>query len=102
MTWDSVISNAMKISDAQNSGKPRLFRNCQPELKLCNMGIMYAGPNGKDIMVRTVENANGVVIQRDICEFNTFGDIRSCKDWDTGRIGKSMKDGNGTWNSITE
>jgi hypothetical protein len=48
-------------------------------------------------MVRATENANGKTIDRDICKFNDFGDVRLCTDWDTGATTREMKNQNKEW-----
>jgi hypothetical protein len=37
-----------------------------------------------------------------MCEFNQFGDVRSCIDWDRGTTNRDMKDANGNWSKIAE
>jgi hypothetical protein len=98
-TWNSFVQNAITISARQNGGKPQMGRSCQPELKICNMAIFFKY-KGHDVMVRRAEDANGDLVRRDFCEFNDFGDIRTCIDWDSGKKTREMKDSKGEWVSI--
>jgi hypothetical protein len=47
------------------------------------------------MMVRTAEDPTGKLIDRDICKFNQFGDVRVCTDWDTGASSREMKNSSG-------
>jgi hypothetical protein len=51
-------------------------------------------------MVRVGEDINGKIIKRDYCEFNDFGDIRACTDFDTKSPSREMKDANGNWQEV--
>ena len=51
-------------------------------------------------MVKTTEDSNGKLISREMCEFNQFGDVRDCVDWDRGTTHRDMKDANGNWAKI--
>jgi hypothetical protein len=102
LRWEDVVNQAVSASAAQHNGKPLLNRVCQPELKVCNMAIFFTGKDGKDAMVHTAEDSNGKLIAREICEFNQFGDVRLCTDFDRGTIHRDMKDGNGNWSKIAD
>jgi hypothetical protein len=47
------------------------------------MAIFFTSKDGKETMVRTMEDSNGKVISREMCEFNQC-DVRICIDWDRG------------------
>ncbi len=48
-------------------------------------------------MARITENLNGKILSRESCEFNKFGDVRTCLNWDTGASHKDMKNIKGEW-----
>lgn len=98
-TWKQFIEKAMALSAQQNGGKPLLNRACQPELKLCNMAIFFK-LNGHDMMVRRSEDDTGKMVSRDLCDFNDFGDVRTCVDWDSGTKIREMKNSRGEWITI--
>jgi hypothetical protein len=100
--WTDIVNRAMSQSSSQNGGTPNMARVCQPELKICNLAIMFKGTNGKSMMVRVAEDVNEKIVSRDICTFNDFGDVRSCIDWDTGVQLKEMKNAAGNWYAINE
>ncbi len=54
------------------------------------------------MMTRVAQNASGVIVKKDICSFNAFGDVRDCTDFDTSVSTKEMKDKNGTWVMIEQ
>jgi hypothetical protein len=98
--WPDMVEAAAKASSSQNNGRPQLVRVCQPELKICNNGISYVSKDGKKMILRTAEDLAGKTIEREICEFNQFGDVRSCLNWDTGVTTKGMKNEKGDWISV--
>ena len=77
------MNEAINASTAQHNGKPQLGRVCQPVFKTCSMAIFFTSKDGKETMVRTMEDSNGKVISREMCEFNQC-DVRICIDWDRG------------------
>lgn len=99
-TWKSVIENAVTASMQQNGGRIQNNRVCQPELKLCTNAIFYKTNHGTDAMVRTTEDIDGKMVRRDLCTFNTFGDVRTCLDWDSGKVSREMRDANNKWSLI--
>jgi hypothetical protein len=96
-TWKELIAMAFSKSAEQNNGKPQFSRACQPEIKLCSSAVFFKAEDGTDMMLRTAEDSDGKLIDRDICKFNEFGDIRLCTDWDTGATIREMKNTNGDW-----
>jgi hypothetical protein len=80
----------------------QLARVCQPEFKTCTTAIFFTGKAGKENMVRTAEDSSGKVISREICEFNQFGDVRLCVDFDHGTTHRDMKDASGNWSKIAD
>ena len=98
-TWKAFVDMAITLSTRQNSGKPRMGRSCQPELKICNMAVFFKY-EGHDVMVRRADDAKGQLVSRDFCEFNDYGDIRTCFDWDSGKKTREMKNNGGEWVAI--
>lgn len=96
-SWDDLVKRALVASSEQNGGKPRVNRVCQPEYKLCTIAIFYANKEKTDVMLRTAENAAGKIIRRDMCSFNAFDDIRTCLNWESGKVTKEMKNLKGEW-----
>lgn len=102
LTWSEMVNKAMDRSASQNNGKPLFHRSCQPELKVCNVGLSYVDNQGKVAFLKTVEDMNGKVIVREACTLNDFKDVRICFDWDTGISHRDMKDSSGTWSKIAD
>jgi hypothetical protein len=96
-TWTEIADAAFLKSRQQNGGQTRSSRSCQPELKLCSVAVFFRGNDGTDMMLRIAENPFGKIIQRDICQFNNFGDVRFCIDWDTGTKIREMQNQHGDW-----
>jgi hypothetical protein len=71
-------------------------------MKLCNMAVFYRDSKGTDTMLRVTENLDGKIIQREVCTFNSFGDIRVCFDWDKGTTHRDMKNRNGEWYGVAD
>lgn len=99
-TWEAMVNMAFAKSAAQNNGKALFNRTCQPEFKLCSNAIFFKADDGKDMMLRTAENSDGKTIERDVCKFNEFGDVRICTDWDTGTSIREMQNENKVWVKI--
>ena len=98
--WSSIFGGALTRSSAQNNGRPNITRACQPEFKICTTALHLKANDGSDMMLRMAEDMNGKVVLRDICQFNAFGDIRTCVDWDTGATSRDMKDPKGIWTQV--
>ncbi len=92
----------INLSAQQNNGKPVFTRFCQPEFKKCTMGVTYSLKDGKEGFAKTVQDMNGKIIRRELCEMNDFKDVRSCLDWDTGAKHRDMKNTNGDWVQIAD
>ncbi|WP_354138523.1 ATP-dependent Clp protease proteolytic subunit [Bradyrhizobium sp. LB11.1] len=101
-TWAEVVNRAMERSASQNNGKPLFSRSCQPELKVCNIGVSYVDNQGKVAFVKTVEDMTGKVIVREACTLNDFNDVRTCINWDNGTSHRDMKDSNGAWSKVAD
>ncbi|WP_156640063.1 ATP-dependent Clp protease proteolytic subunit [Bosea sp. PAMC 26642] len=99
-TWGELIEMVVAISSQQNGGKPVKNRVCQPEIKSCSTAVFYKKSDGSDAMIRQVENVAGSILKRDMCRFNTFGDIRVCVDFDSSSESTSMKDEKGNWRGV--
>jgi len=42
------------------------------------------------------------LLKCEVCEFNKYGDMRLCRNWDTGMKHRDKQDSNGNWNVIAE
>jgi hypothetical protein len=101
-TWNSLLAAAIKASSDQNGGAPKLLRNCQPEAKVCNNVVIFKGKDGTHTAVLTREDLNGKTTEREFCTFNSFGDVRSCLNWDTSETHRDMKNSQGQWIKVSE
>ena len=99
-SWTQILDTAISTSTTQNNGNPRFSRVCQPELKSCVTGIFFKGQNKEETVLKTTENIDGTILKREICIFNTFMDIRTCRNWDTGSTSREMKSADGVWNLV--
>lgn len=99
--WATLTKKAFAISSAQNGGKPKTLRSCQPEAKACATGVMFKLNDGDAILLAR-EDLSGKVYKRELCTFNSFGDVRHCVDWDDGSTHRDMKDNRGEWNKIAD
>jgi hypothetical protein len=84
-TWEKLLDAAMELSAQQHEGKPELGRLCQPKFKECINALSFKANDGTDMIMKVTEDPNGQRIKREICSFNTHGDVRTCVDWDTAQ-----------------
>jgi hypothetical protein len=96
VSWKTLVSNALEISSKQNGGKPKTSRSCQPEAHVCTTAIIL-NMDGVDTAILARENAQGTIIEREICTFNDFSDVRTCMDFDSKLSHRDMKDSKGVW-----
>lgn len=96
-TWESLLDRAIELSKQQHGGTPDFERVCQPELKECINGLTFTAPDGTDMIMKVTEDMDGKRLSREVCSFNTSGDVRTCVDWDTGEQRRDMKDKDGNW-----
>jgi ATP-dependent protease ClpP protease subunit len=101
VNWSQFIERAVALSAAQHGGNPSFNRNCQPEMKVCNMAIFFRSEKGIDMMAHTVEDLHGKMIIREICEFNSFGDNRLCVNFDTKQTHRDLRDAQGNWTQVS-
>jgi hypothetical protein len=101
-TWSNLVDAAIATSASQNNGRPRFFRSCQPELKVCNSGIAYRDNKGADMAIKIAKDMKDRVITREVCSFNEPGDIRVCFDWDNQTTHRDMKDTKGDWYKVAD
>jgi len=99
-TWEGLVDKAFAMSSQQNGGKPLVDRVCEPEAKACRTAVFVKLKDGTTAMLRASEDPFGKTIMRDICQFNSFGDVRTCADWDTGATSREMKDSHGNWYTV--
>jgi hypothetical protein len=101
-TWDDVRKQALELSGKQRGGRPETLRFCEPELKLCNNGVVWRTGTGSRMFLRQAEDSNGKPLEREICEINSFGDVRVCIDWDTKIKHRDVKDLKGHWYQVAD
>ncbi|MET4207726.1 hypothetical protein [Bradyrhizobium sp. LA2.1] len=101
-TWNELVDAVTAMSASQNNGRPRYFRSCQPELKVCNTGIAYRDNKGTDMALKVVKDMKEAILSREICSFNVQGDIRVCFDWDKVSTHRDMKDNKGDWYKVAD
>lgn len=99
-TWDKLLDRAIELSEQQNGGQPDIKRICQPEYKECINGLSFKAKDGTDMIMKVTEDMDGKMLRREICSFNTHGDIRTCVNWETGETQRDMKDKNGDWYKV--
>lgn len=102
LSWKNLVAGAVKISSEQNRGSPNVLRSCQPEMKICNMGIYFKGKDGKEVLIRKTEDLKGQMVSRDVCTFNEFKDVRTCVNWDSGKVQTDMKNAQGQWIQVNQ
>ena len=101
-SWDDVRKQAIDLSGKQRGGRPETLRFCEPELKLCNVGVVWRTRTGTRMFLRQAEDSNGKALEREICEINSFGDVRVCIDWDTNIKHRDVKDLKGHWYQVAD
>jgi hypothetical protein len=58
--------------------------------------------DGVDSVLLSRQNPQGKIIEREICTFNDFGDIRTCMDFDSKLTHRDMKDSKGVWSKVAD
>ena len=102
VTWKSLVEGAARLSASQHNGKPKNIRFCQPELKSCTTGIIFFAKDGSESIIKTTEDVNGKIIKKEMCSFNSHGDVRTCFDWDDKTTSRQMKNAKGEWWRVTD
>jgi hypothetical protein len=100
-SWKTLVDGALDISSRQHGGKPKTTRSCQPEAQVCTTAIVLT-VNGVDTAILARENAQGKIIEREICTFNDFNDVRTCMDFDSKLSHRDMKDSKGNWSKVAD
>jgi len=100
LSWGDLVNSSAELSSSQNGGKPLFSRVCQPEMKVCNTALSFKSAAGVDMMLRTSEDMNGKLMEREVCEFNTFRDVRLCVNFDTHVASRDMKNAKGEWYKV--
>jgi hypothetical protein len=101
-SWSEVTERGLELSRQQHGGKPEAARFCDAELKVCNNGVVWRSSKGTKLFLRQSETMDGQPLEREVCELNTFGDVRVCVDWDSGRQYRDMKDLKGRWYKVAD
>jgi hypothetical protein len=60
-------SSALARSRTKHAGRPETLRFREPELKVCNSGIVW---NGTRLFLRRAEDMHGQPREREVCEIN--------------------------------
>jgi hypothetical protein len=102
LSWDEVTERGLQLSRQQHGGRPEAARFCDPELKVCNNGVVWRSSKGTKLFLRQAETMDGKPLEREVCELNSFGDVRVCVDWDSGRQYRDMKDLKGRWYKVAD
>ncbi len=100
-TWAGLVSNALEISSRQNGGSPKTLRSCQPQARVCATAIMFK-LNDIDTLLLAREDLNGKIFEREVCTFNSYGDVRTCVDFDRNTTHRDMKDSKGEWSKVAD
>jgi hypothetical protein len=94
------LDQAIQLSKDQHGGVADFQRGCQPELKVCVNALSFQAKDGTQMIMKVSEDMDGKVLRREICSFNSYSDVRSCVDWDTGASHRDMKNINGDWERV--
>jgi hypothetical protein len=100
-TWGSILDRAIALSKDQNGGVAAFDRGCQPEFKVCINALSFKLKDGTNMIMKVTEDMNGKMLRREICTFNSYHDVRSCTNWDSGETHKDMKNTKGEWEQIS-
>ena len=68
-TWKEIVDLAFKRSAAQNNGKARNERGCQPEFKTCFEAVTYINTENKLASLKVTKDMKDNMIGREICSF---------------------------------
>ncbi len=44
-SWDAVQAQGLELSRAQHNGRPETMCFCEPQLKVCNIGVVWRAGN---------------------------------------------------------
>jgi hypothetical protein len=98
--WGEFVDAMTKLSSRQNGGRPKYFRTCQPELKVCTTGVVWTDNDGNLMSIKVAKDVKDNLVSREVCSFNTPQDIRLCLNWDSGKSHRDMKDDKGEWYKV--
>jgi hypothetical protein len=96
-SWNVFIDQIIALSAEQNQGRAALSRSCKPDSKECIMQVAYLAKDGRKGLATVVQDGNGNITRREVCESSTSEEIRDCTDWDTGAKYRDVKNTNGDW-----
>jgi hypothetical protein len=66
------------------------------------MQVAYLLKDGRKALATVVQDGNGNITRREVCESNVSEDARDCTDWDTGAKYRDMKNTKGDWVQAVE
>jgi hypothetical protein len=95
--WNEFIEQTIALSAAQNQGQAALARNCKADSKECVMQVAYLLKDGRKAVATIIQDGNGHVTRREVCESNVTENERECADWDNGAKYRDVKNTKGDW-----
>jgi hypothetical protein len=97
LTWENTLLSALALSKSQNGGTAKVSMTCFPKQNLCSFAVLFKMQDGMDAMIRFTKDASGLLVQKGFCDFDRFGDTRTCIDWDTAETHREWKNPQGDW-----
>jgi hypothetical protein len=98
-SWSDYVAKTAELSRKQ-IGPDYYSRECEPKLKVCTGGFVFNDARGTATMVQTIEDLDGRIEQRLVCQINDERDTMVCTNWDTGEKRRHMKTPGGTWQKV--
>lgn len=97
LTWENTLTSALALSKSQNGGAAKVSVTCSAQRDLCSFAVLFKMQDGLDAMIRFTKDASGLLVQKGFCDFDKFGDTRTCIDWDTAETHREWKNSQGDW-----
>jgi hypothetical protein len=82
LSWLEYVAEASELS-RRTFGPTYLTEACSLLTALCSRSFVFIDAEDIHTYVTTVEEADGHIVQREVCKSNLPGSARSCFDWDT-------------------
>jgi hypothetical protein len=99
-TWENILDRGIELSIQQHGGKADIQRVCQPEFSVCINGLAFNAKDGTHMIMKVTEDMNGKMLKRELCSFNSYGDVRTCLNWDTREKHRDMRNKDGDWYKV--